>query len=345
MNTLERELEVAAWSSRNSLVADRYDLERLLELKRETVSVVLPAREVADTIGPVVDALVPIREAGLVEEIVVVDAGSRDATARRAAERGAAVVQESALMPGHGRVRGKGDAMWRGLAATSGEIVVYLDTDTRDFHARFLVGMLGPLLERPELQFVKGTFQRPFKVGGVAIPDEGGRVTELVARPLLNLFLPELAGFGQPLAGETAGRRGLLEALPYAVGYGVEIAMLIDAAERVGVEAMAQVDLGTRQNHHQPLRDLSVMALAVLGTACRRLPGSESLRDAVSAAIAVPAEGGTEMHEVSLDERPALATVSIEQRGVARSRGLAALDAPTAAMVASREGISASRSR
>jgi len=214
---LERELELANWSARNSLSAERYDLEGLLDLKRQTVSVVLPAREVGQTIASVLDALAPLRTAGLVEEIVVVDATSRDGTAATAAERGAAVLQESEVLPGFGAARGKGDAMWRGLAATSGEIVVYMDTDTRDFDARFLLGMLGPLLERPELQFVKGTFRRPLEIGEIAVPDGGGRVTELVARPLLNLLRPELGGFGQPLAGETAGRRTLLEELPFAV--------------------------------------------------------------------------------------------------------------------------------
>ena len=341
---LERDLGLSAWSARNSLPGGRYDLERLLELKNETVSVVLPAREVGETIGAVLDALVPLRGAGLVEEVVVVDADSRDATVRTAVEAGAAVLQESTLLPEFGPACGKGDAMWRGLAATSGDIVVYLDTDTGDFDARFLLGMIGPLFERTECQFVKGTFRRPFKVDDVAVPDGGGRVTELVARPLLNLFMPELAVFGQPLAGETAGRRALLETLDYPVGYGVEIAMMIDVAKRVGVEAMAEVDLGTRQNRHQSLRDLSVMALAVLGTASRRLHGSDSLGDLASAAIALPAEDGAERREVSLAERPPLATVSTEERRDARSQGLAALEAAKDAARTPRRNVSPAES-
>ncbi len=342
--SLHHEVGSSTWSAGNSLPADRYDLERLLELKHETVSVVLPAREVGETIGPVLDALVPLRAGGLVEEILVVDADSRDSTVPTSVERGAAVLRESTLLPEFGGACGKGDAMWRGLAATSGDIVVYLDTDTGDFDARFLLGMLGPLFERSECQFVKGTFRRPFKVDDVAVPDGGGRVTELVARPLLNLFVPELAVFGQPLAGETAGRRALLETLDYPVGYGVEIAMMIDVAKRVGVEAMAQVDLGTRQNRHQPLRDLSVMALAVLGAASRRLHGSDSLRDLASATIALPGEDGAERREVSLAERPPLATVSSEERRAARSQGLAALAAATEAATAPGESASPSES-
>ncbi len=330
---LERELGLATWSARNSLSAERYDLEHLLELKRETVSVVLPAREVGQTIATVLDALAPLRGAGLVEEIVVVDAASRDGTAGTAGERGAAVLQESEILPGFGAAWGKGDAMWRGLAATSGEIVVYMDTDTRDFDARFLLGMLGPLLERPELQFVKGTFRRPFEIGGIAVPDGGGRVTELVARPLLNLFRPELGGFGQPLAGETAARRTLLEELPYPVGYGVEIAMLIDVAARAGVEAMAEVDLGTRLNRHQSLRELSTMALAVLGTASRRIHDADSVAELGAAAIALPADAGTEVREVSLEERPPLVTVSADERRIARKLASTALEAGPEASV------------
>lgn len=321
---LGREVGLASWRARNSLTVERYELEGLLELKRQTVSVVLPTREVGQTIAPVLDALAPLLGAGLVDEIVVVDAASRDGTGAIAAGRGAAVLQESEILPGFGAALGKGDAMWRALAATSGEIVVYLDTDTRDFDGRFLLGMLGPLFERPELQLVKGTFRRPFEAGGVAVPDGGGRVTELVARPLLNLFRPELAGLGQPLAGETAGRRPLLEEVPYPVGYGVEIGMLLDAAARAGVAAIAEVDLGTRRNRHQSLRELSPMALAVLGTALGRARHADSAAGLGAAAlgpaakIALPAEAGMELREVPLEERPPLSTVSVDERRVAR---------------------------
>jgi glucosyl-3-phosphoglycerate synthase len=319
---LERELTLAAWDSSNAYPAGAWDAERLLALKRDTVSVVLPAREVAETIEPVLAALAPLKRARLVDELVVVDAASQDGTATIAAERGASVIQESEILAAFGPARGKGDAMWRGLAATSGEIVVYIDTDTRDFDERFLLGMLGPLFERPELQFVKGAFRRPLKLEGAApVPDGGGRVTELVARPLLNLFVPELGGFAQPLAGETAGRRSLLESLPYPVGYGVEIAMMIDVAARVGVEAMAQVDLGTRQNRHQSLRELGAMAYAVLGAASRRLHGAEAVDGAPGAgALALPAPSGIELREISLAERPPLASLPTAAREEARAR-------------------------
>lgn len=318
---LERELALAAWMASNAYPADAWDREQLLALKRETVSVVLPAREVAETIESVLAALVPLERTGLVDELLVVDAASADGTARIASDRGATVVQESEVLPDFGPAQGKGDAMWRGLAATSGEIVVYIDTDTRDFDERFLLGMLGPLFERSDVQFVKGAFRRPFKLEGAApVPDGGGRVTELVARPLLNLFAPALGGFAQPLAGETAGRRALLESIPYPVGYGVEIATMIDVAARVGVEAMAQVDLGTRQNRHQSLRDLGAMAYAVLGAASRRLHGAEAVEGAAGAgALALPSSGAIELREISLEERPALESLAPEARAQARA--------------------------
>ncbi len=311
---LERELALAAWAASNDYPGIGWDLDRLLSLKRNTVSVILPAREVAESIETVVAALVPLERAGLVDELVVIDAASGDGTGRIAAEAGARVLQESEILRSFGPARGKGDAMWRGLAATSGEIVVFVDTDTRDFDERFVLGILGPLLERPELGFVKGAFRRPFQIDGAApVPDGGGRVTELVARPLLNLHVPELAGFSQPLAGETAARRELLESIPFPVGYGIEIAMMIDVAARIGVEAMAQVDLGTRQNRHQALRDLGPMAYAVLATAARRFHGAEAVDAARGAgALAVPGSGTMELREVSFEERPPLGSLGAE---------------------------------
>ncbi len=327
---LERELALAAWSASNDYPADAWEPASLLALKRETVSVVLPAREVADTVGSVVAALAPFLGAGLVDELVVVDAASCDGTAEAAAQSGATVVQESEILTSFGPARGKGDAMWRGLAATSGEIVVYIDTDTRDFDARFLLGLLVPLFARPDVHLVKGAFRRPFKVDGAApVADGGGRVTELVARPLLNLFVPELAGFSQPLAGETAGRRELFESIPFPVGYGVEIAMMIDVAARVGVEAMAQVDLGTRQNRHQPLRDLGAMAYAVLGTAARRFHGADAVDGARGAgALAVPGAEALELREVSLEERPPLSMLAAETRAEGGRSGAPAAGNP-----------------
>jgi glucosyl-3-phosphoglycerate synthase len=309
---------VERWLARRSYRAADYPLERLTTLRRAAdadagrghggVSVVLPAREVAATIGPILDALAPLRAAGVVDELVVVDAASQDGTAEIARERGARVVQESGLLSEHGPARGKGDALWRSLTATAGEIVVFVDADTENFDDRFVRGLLGPLLEQPDVAFVKGAFRRPFKLGDTTVPDGGGRVTELVARPLLNLHVPELAGFVQPLAGEFAARRGLLEQLPFPVGYGVEIATLIDAHRLAGLDALAQSDLGERQNRHQPLRALSAMAFAVMIAAERRVH-ERAVPPGETATIALPDAGGLELRSVAVEERPPLVSL------------------------------------
>lgn len=300
-----------SWLARRSYRADAFPLERIAELKRAdgspSVSVVLPAREVAETIGPILDALAPLRAAGAIDELVVVDASSGDGTADVAAGRGATVVQESALLAGHGPARGKGDALWRSLAATRGDVVAFLDADTENFDDRFLRGLLGPLLADPEIAFVKGAFRRPFKLGEATVPDGGGRVTELVARPLLNLHVPELAGFVQPLAGEFAARRSLLERLRFPVGYGVEIATLIDSYRIAGLDALAQADLGERHNRHQPLRALSAMAYAVTIAAQRRIHGEEVAALAAPGPLAFPGGGQLELRHVAVEERPPLA--------------------------------------
>ena len=307
---LERELSLRAWLERRSYLGSDFTVPELLRAKRDTVSVVLPTRDVAGTIGGVLDCLLPLQARGLVDELVVVDAASGDGTAEIAAARGAQVLQESELMTAHGPARGKGDAMWRGLSATSGDIVVFIDTDTEDFHQVFALGMIGPLLTAPGVEFVKGSFRRPFRMGEVSVPDGGGRVTELVARPLLNLHVPELAGFAQPLAGETAIRRPLAESLSFPVGYGVEIAMMIDTLRAVGIDAMAQVDLGTRQNRHQPLRSLSAMAHAVIVAASARVHGRDAIEAYAPGPLALPAGGGIEVRQVPLEERPPLRTLA-----------------------------------
>jgi len=296
------------WQAERTYAAAAFPLERLLAAKRATVSVVLPTRDVADTIGGVLDALAPLRRAGLIDEILVVDAASRDGTAALAAGRGVRVADESSLLPAYGPALGKGDAMWRGLAATTAEIVVYVDADSEVFSPRFVTSMLAPMFEDETIALVKGSFRRPFRVGDTVLPAGGGRVTELLARPLLNLHRPELAGFAQPLAGEIAARRSLLERLSFPVGYGVEIAMLIDALREVGLDRMAQVDLGTRQNRHQPLHALSSMALAVLATGERRVHGA-AVEASAPGPLVVPHDGEMEVRSVVLDERPPLAAI------------------------------------
>ncbi len=299
--------EIADWRRRRSFRASDFPLARLLTAKRESISVVLPTREEAATVAAIVAPLADLRDLGLIDELVVIDAGSGDATARLAAAAGARVVQEDAIRPELGPSLGKGDAMWRALGATAGEVVVYLDADTEDFRASFLLGLLGPILCHREIDFVKGAFVRPLRRGEEVLAGEGGRVTELVARPLLNLHAPELCVFDQPLAGELAARRSLLERLPFSAGYGVEIAMLIDAWREVGIERMAQVDLGTRQNRHQPLRALSAMAYSVVVAATRRFdPAADACRPGPLALPPLAPGGPMEMAPVVTDERPPL---------------------------------------
>jgi glucosyl-3-phosphoglycerate synthase len=278
-----------------------FDLPRLLERKAEPVTVVLPAREVADTIGEIVERLRGLDS--LVDQVLVVDAASRDGSAEVAARAGAEVYQESELMPEFGQVLGKGDAMWRALSVARGELVVYLDSDTRDFSPHFALGMLGPLICHPDVRFVKGFFRRPYRrPDGAELPADGGRVTELTARPLLSAFFPELAAFVQPLAGEVAARRALFERIPFASGYAVETAMLLHARDFLGGTAgMAQVDLDVRLNRHQSLRDLAPMAYAVLRVIQERLLADGRLLDDHPLPLQT-AEGG--LVQVEIVERP-----------------------------------------
>jgi glucosyl-3-phosphoglycerate synthase len=259
-----------AWHQRRTFHHSAFTADRLAAVKRGTVSVLLPARNEVATIGPILEALLPLRDRGLVDQVVVLD-DSVDGTGDVAAALGAEVYAQSALRPELGPVAGKGDAMWRGLTVATGDVVCFLDADSRDLGAHFALGLVGPVLTEPGVQFVKAFYRRPLDLGATQLPEGGGRVTELTARPLLNRFFPELAGFHQPLAGEIAARRELLERLPFACGYAVDVGLLIDAWREVGLDALAQVDLDSRQNRHQPLADLGPMAGAVLSAVARRL--------------------------------------------------------------------------
>jgi glucosyl-3-phosphoglycerate synthase len=241
-----------------------FHVAELAAAKQGPVSVVIPTRDCAGTIAHTVAELLLLAEAGLVDQILVVDADSADGTAATATDAGAEVVSENELIPSAGPVRGKGDAMWRSLAAASGEVILFVDGDVADFGRHYVTGMLGPIIRHPGKQFIKGCYTRPFRQRESEQPAGGGRVTELTARPLLAATVPELAGFSQPLAGEVAARRDLLSSIPFHTGYGVEIAMLVEVWNRVGLEGMAQVDLGTKRNAHQSLAALNGMASEVI---------------------------------------------------------------------------------
>jgi glucosyl-3-phosphoglycerate synthase len=252
------------------------------------VSVCVPARECAQTVGEIVKALVALSVAGAIDEVVVVDAASRDGTAAVAERAGARVLQEGELMPAYGPVLGKGDALWRATSALEGELVCFVDADTEGFSAHFVTGLLGPLVCESGMSFVKGFYRRPLAQEGTHGGEGGGRVNHLTARPALALFYPELACVRQPLAGEVAARRELLERVPFATDYGVEIAMLIDAWREEGLDAIAQVDLDEHRNRHQPLAALAPMAFTVLATIARRLEQDGRLTGAEGAPVERP---------------------------------------------------------
>ena len=241
------------------------DLDALIEAKGDqTATVCLPARNEAATVGEIVGR---ITEHPLVDEVVVVDDHSSDGTDEVAAAAGARVVRAAEVLTEHGTGPGKGQALWKGVASSTGEVVAFCDADVRDFSPHFVTGLLGPFLLDPDLAFLKAYYQRP---GGDGSPRGGGRVTELVARPVLHLLFPELADVVQPLAGEFAARREVFEQLPFVEGYGVDIGLLIDAARLCGVGRLAQVDLGSRKHRNRPLDDLGPMATVVLMTALHR---------------------------------------------------------------------------
>jgi glucosyl-3-phosphoglycerate synthase len=305
---LSVDVAVSSWAARRRYRVIDFPPELLAERKRgQRVSVVIPTKECAATIGGVLERTVaPASRRGLVDELVVVDASSDDGTAEIATAGGARVIQQDEVLARFGPGLGKGDAMWRAVSATTGEIVCFLDGDTLNPDPGHLLGLLGPLLTEPSLQLVKGAFDRPLVSGGVERPHEGGRVTELMARPLLNLREPLLAGFAQPLAGEFAGRRGALEQSRFPVGYGVEIAVLIDVLRAYGLDALAECHLGTRHNRHQPLRALGEMAYAVLAAVEHRTdrpegpPGGHYMRPWDDFAVS----------EVPIDERQPLASLT-----------------------------------
>ncbi|HXA54616.1 MAG TPA: glucosyl-3-phosphoglycerate synthase [Solirubrobacteraceae bacterium] len=306
------------WARTRTFHHSRYTAERIARERTMSVSVCVPAKECAGTVGRVAAELVGLRERGAIDEVVVVDAASRDGTAAVARRAGARVLQEAELMPRFGEVLGKGDAMWRALSATEGEVVCYLDADTDAFDSHFATGVIGSLVCEQGVEFVKGFYRRPLAHGEMRVPDGGGRVNHLTARPALALFYPELAAVRQPLAGEVAARRELLERLPFATGYAVEIAMLIDVWREVGLAGIAQVDLEEHRNRSQPLQALVPMAHTVLATIARRLQREGRLVEppvGEQAAVAVdtrePDADGVDADERRAPERPPLASVRV----------------------------------
>ncbi|MEU2516817.1 glucosyl-3-phosphoglycerate synthase [Streptomyces syringium] len=304
--------EVERWLARRSWSAADRPLDRILAAKRgagTTVSVVLPALNEEATVGAIVATIrreLMTDAVPLVDELVVLDSGSTDRTAVVAAAAGARVVHRDEVLPRLPALPGKGEVLWRSLLATEGDIVCFVDADLRDFSADFVSGIVGPLLTEPDVHFVKAMYDRPL---GEAV-GQGGRVTELVARPLLNLHWPQLAGFVQPLGGEYAARRSLLERLPFPVGYGVELGLLVDALHTVGLDALAQVDVGVRKHRHQDGRALGRMAAAIYRTAQLRLARGHLVRPALTQFERTPEGFVPRTYAVDTEERPPMAEIA-----------------------------------
>ncbi|GGT60655.1 MULTISPECIES: glucosyl-3-phosphoglycerate synthase [Streptomyces] len=299
--------EVERWLARRSWSAADRPLDRILAAKardprRGSVSVVLPALNEEATVGRIVATIRRelMEKVQLVDELVVIDSGSTDATAKVAREAGARVVHRDEILPRIPAVPGKGEVLWRSLLVTGGDIVCFIDADLKDFSADFVSGIVGPLLTEPNVQFVKAMYDRPF--GDTA--GQGGRVTELVARPLLNLHWPQLAGFVQPLGGEYAARRSLLERLPFPVGYGVELGLLVDALHTVGLDALAQVDVGVRKHRHQDGQALGRMAATIYRTAQLRLSRGHLVRPSLTQFERGEDGFVPRTHAVDTEERP-----------------------------------------
>lgn len=313
---------VDKWFVQNTFVSTEFaDLRRLVEAKERQglrISVGLPTLNEEATIGRVIRAIRSrlVERFPLVDEIVVIDSDSEDRTREIARAEGVPVHIHSQILPDTGSYVGKGEALWKSLHVLSGDIIVWIDTDVSNAHPKFVYGVVGPLLLRPDLQFVKAFYRRPLRVDGELQATGGGRVTELTARPILNLFFPELSGMVQPLSGEQGGRRALLEQVPFFTGYGVETGLLIDTLQRAGLGAIAQVDMKQRIHRNQTLLALSKMSFEILQVALRRVGEANGQRlweDAnATMKLITPQAGGRlrlEMHDISATERPPIATI------------------------------------
>jgi glucosyl-3-phosphoglycerate synthase len=275
---------VDKWFAENTFdsreFGDLRDLVRLKQRQRLTISLGLPTLDEAETIGEVIRT---VREAlmerhPLVDELVVIDSGSTDGTRAIAEALGVPVVLHREILPSYASLSGKGEALWKSLYVLSGDLIAWIDTDIRNIHPRFVYGVLGPLLKNPRIKYVKGFYRRPIRAGGLTLPTGGGRVTELTVRPLLNLFYPELSGIIQPLAGEYAARREVLEQLPFLTAYGVEIGQLIDVLHRFGLQSIGQVNLRRRLHRNRRLDVLARMAFSIVAVMLQRLESQGRLQ-------------------------------------------------------------------
>lgn len=325
IDSVERERplseRVDKWFAENTFHRREFsDLKKLAELKEKqglTVSLGLPALNEAETVGKIIRTMKEslLDEVPLLDEIVLIDSGSIDDTVKIARDLDIPVYLHQEILPEYGSYRGKGEALWKSLYVLKGDLIVWIDTDIKNIHPGFVYGILGPLLKKPEIQYVKGFYRRPIRVGEKTYASGGGRVTELTARPFLNLFFPELSGILQPLAGEYGGRREALERTPFFTGYGVETGLLIDLYNQYGIRAIAQVDLEERIHRNQTLVALSQMSFAIIQVFIQRLEERNriELLEEVNQSMKLIKERGQtyalEIKEITDHERPPMISI------------------------------------
>lgn len=299
------------WFARRTWQEPAWTADELVAAKAgRRVSVVLPALDEEATVGPIVAAILPftLGPDPLVDELVVVDSGSTDRTIEVATAAGARVVRRADVVPDLEPLPGKGEVLWRALAATTGDVICYIDSDLVDFDPGFVPALIGPLLVEEGVGLVKGFYRRPLRLETSEVDTGGGRVTELLVRPLIAALRPELAGVVQPLGGEYAGTRELLESLPFAAGYGVEIGLLLDTHAAHGLDAIAQVNLGVRKHRNRSLLQLGVMARQILAAALSRC-GMEDAGGALTQFVQVSGEWLPNSTPVVVAERPPMREV------------------------------------
>ncbi|MGC8786602.1 MAG: glucosyl-3-phosphoglycerate synthase [Anaerolineae bacterium] len=314
--------QVSRWFATNTFHWSEFrDVAQLIRAKEQqgvTISLVLPSLNEEATVGKVITTIKSalMEEYPLLDEIVLIDSGSTDRTREIAASLGIPVyIHQEVLAEEVGSYHGKGEALWKSLYVARGDIIAWIDTDIVNIHPRFVIGILGPLLNWNRIQYVKGFYQRPLRVGSKVEVSGGGRVTELLARPLINLFFPELSGIVQPLSGEYAGRRSALEQVPFFVGYGVEAGLLVDLLQQHGLQAIAQSNLEMRTHQHKGLTDLSKMAFAILQVFATRLEmrtPERSPADLSRTMKIIRSEPGRfclEEEEITEHERPPMITI------------------------------------
>jgi len=268
-------MDLEQWYNNNTYNYKVFPVNRLVKFKKKKnliISLCFPTLNEAQTIGKILDIVrKSIYEPGLVDEVVVIDSNSMDRTVSVVRSAGFKVLQHKDILSRCGSFKGKGDALWKSLTVLKGDIIIWCDSDIMNFKPRFIYGILGPLLIDDKISYVKGFYRRPLKINSSYLKSEGGRVTEILVRPILNLFYPELSKVFQPLSGEYAGRREILESIPFSTGYGVEVGMLIEIFERFGLDVIAQVNLRTRVHRNQPISALSKMSFGILQTIIEKL--------------------------------------------------------------------------